>query len=139
MKRYKIFHAQIDLLPSILGWIHEILVEVGAKLPLIGQVELALEEALVNIIHHAYKDKPGDIEIQILSALGKETTIILKDKGPPFNPLTVDYTPPDPSLPLEELEEGGLGVFFMKQYLDSIVYKRESSYNVLILTKNFSY
>ncbi|MDP1608783.1 MAG: ATP-binding protein [Chlamydiales bacterium] len=139
MNRHKIFHAQIDLLPSILGWIREILVEAGAKLPLIGHVELALEEALVNIIHHAYKDKPGDIEIQILSAPSQAITIILKDQGPPFNPLTVDYTPPDPSLPLEELQEGGLGVFFMRQYLDNIVYKREASYNVLTLTKNFSH
>ncbi len=120
----------------MLSWIRGAFKEAGFDESMVRKLELAMEEALVNIIHHAYHDKPGDIDVQISSVSGQSITITLKDEGPPFNPLEEKREAIDPSTPLEEIEEGGLGILFMKKYMDNITYQRQGTNNVLVLTKN---
>ena len=81
----------------------------------IFDVQLAVDEALTNIIEHAYAGiKGGKITVQCrLSESKKEFTVKLKDSGKPFDPQTV--ASPDTDAKLEERKVGGLGIYFMKQ------------------------
>jgi len=86
-------------------------------------VETAVDEACSNIIEHGYKDKlAGFIECSYqITDIGLK--IILVDYGTPFNPNSV----PDPNidLSLEEREAHGLGLFFIRQWMDEFMYEVE--------------
>ncbi len=126
------FEAGIDTLHIMLAWLREQLLQQVAAAKVL-QIEMATEEALVNVINYAYGQKGGRV---ILDAnLSKEgwLTLVLKDFGPPFNPLSVEK--PDLNLSLEERKIGGLGVLMMRQLMDGIEYQREPGQNVLTLRK----
>lgn len=125
----------MELLHPILDWIRDSLVETGFSESWVRKLEIAIEEALVNIIHHAYKDEPGDIEVLVSSEAGKEVRLTLADCGPPFNPLVHERKEIDPESNLEEMDEGGLGIFFMKKLMDELSYERKGNQNVLTLIK----
>jgi anti-sigma regulatory factor (Ser/Thr protein kinase) len=92
-------------------------------------IELALEEALVNIINYAYKGrKPGDIEVSCATGEGM-LVIETIDSGTPFDVLSVP--PPELTLDLSERRPGGLGVHLIKQLMDEVSYRREGDRNVL--------
>ena len=118
----------------MLHWIREALMDIGFDESTIRKVELSSEEALVNIICHAYCGPAGDINIEITSTDKNCVAIALIDQGPPFNPLTQKISI-NPLVSTEDLKEGGLGILFMKQYMDEIHYERKNGNNCLTLIK----
>jgi serine/threonine-protein kinase RsbW len=56
------------------------------------------------------------------------------DKGFPFNPLlqSVKY---NMYANIDEREEGGLGIYFMRQCMDEVHYERHHPFNILTLVK----
>ena len=97
------------------------------------QVNLALEEAVVNVMNYAYPEgERGDVQI-LAENDGKILKFTIIDSGKPFDPTAHDNT--DLSLPAEERQVGGLGIFLMRSYMDKIHYKREDGKNVLMLLK----
>ena len=60
-------------------------------------------------------------------------TLTLADRGKEFDPTRRED--PDLSLPAEERPIGGLGIFLIKQLMDSVEYRREGGENLLILKK----
>ncbi|MDE3045607.1 MAG: ATP-binding protein [Verrucomicrobiota bacterium] len=118
----------------MLRWIHEQLALHGLDEVNARKVELASEEALVNIIQHAYKNTEGEVDIEIKEGEGNRIEIEIRDSGPPFNPLK-QKTTFDPLASLEEREIGGLGILFIRQYMDDVRYRRDGSANVLTLVK----
>ena len=98
----------------------------------IHQIELAVEEIVVNIIHYAYPpDSPGDIEIHCGFEEEKKLIIEIIDWGIPFDPLSVPE--PDTETDLEDRDIGGLGIFFVRKLMDEVYYRREAGKNVLTL------
>ena len=55
------------------------------------------------------------------------------DRGVPYDPLAK----PDPDLdqPLQKRRRGGLGIYMVKQYMDSIEYEYRDGQNILTLKK----
>lgn len=129
------FPAQVEQLHPIILWMRKTLSCLSLEPSVLKKMELALEEALVNIIHHAYKNKGGDVDLTIATS-PHQVTLVIKDQGPPFNPLTAE-TKFDPTLSLEERELGGLGIQMMRQFMDEVRYKRDGSQNVLTLIKKY--
>lgn len=115
-------------------WIQDCLVQVGFDPSASRKIELASEEALVNIIRHGYKGNPGKIQIGVKAFPKSHVEITIKDQGPLFNPLEQDSTF-NPSAPIEERREGGLGILFIKSYMDEVLYRREGDVNILTLVK----
>ncbi len=129
------FPAEIDALPQMLSWVRgqiepTELVEKEKK-----RVELAMEEAIVNVITHG---KPGEIELLCRCEPAERIEFILKDSGPPFNPITEDEDL-QMDVNLEEREPGGLGLSIMRRYMDLLLYRREENQNVLTMIKVISY
>lgn len=127
------FIAKVEQLRPILKWIREQLAHMKFDQAKLKQIELASEEALVNIIHHAYQGRAEDIEIEVHATLKNCAEIIFKDHGPPFNPLEAKEV--NLFAQLEEREIGGLGIPFIRQLVDEVRYSREGNLNVLVLVK----
>lgn len=109
-------------------------------------LELCCDEASTNIIEHAYgAENAGQITITY-EATARQFTVILRDDGRPFDPALV---PPPPLLQQEEpqanpalsdfldhLQVGGLGIYFMRELMDEVIYEfDEDGGNKLVLVK----
>jgi serine/threonine-protein kinase RsbW len=96
----------------------------------LGKLDLVLEEVLINVARYAYSP-PGSGEVEVRhAAAGKgKLRVEIIDSGRVFNPLDAD--PPDLSRGLAERPIGGLGVFLVKNMVESIDYRRENGQNVL--------
>lgn len=97
-------------------------------------IQTAVDEACANIIDHAYGgENIGNIKIKI-SEIENGLQIVLQDEGEPFDP--TDVPEPDITSPLEIRKERGLGIFFMRQLMDKVLFtfsKKEG--NTLTLIK----
>lgn len=93
----------------------------------------AVDECATNIIEHGYQGRPGTIEIEI-DRLGEDMLIVLRDHAPPFDPTSVP--PPDLTLPLEQREPGGLGIYLTRRMVDDCRYRPLPDGNELTLIKH---
>jgi sigma-B regulation protein RsbU (phosphoserine phosphatase) len=97
-------------------------------------LNLALEEAVTNIISHGYSDhREHEILVRIRVESG-EVIAELKDDARAFNPLTAPEA--DVTTPLDEKTAGGLGIHLMRKLMDGIEYQRLEDGNLLIMKKN---
>lgn len=105
----------------------------GFDLSTTMQMNLAIEEAVVNVMDYAYP--PGTKgEVCIETKVGKEGLVVtISDSGIPFDPTTCGEV--DTTLSAEERHIGGLGIMLMRRYMDSTEYRREGNRNILTLTK----
>ena len=96
------------------------------------QIELAVEEAIVNIVNYAYEETVGYIECSCTIENG-EIVITIVDDGKPFDMMSAED--PDIDAELEDRKIGGLGLFFIKKLMDKVLYERIDNQNKLILIK----
>jgi len=108
---------------------------------IIYRIQLAVDEACSNIIEHGYGGETHHRIECICSYNDGELTIKLMDQGKTFNP---DQIPePDTKANLEERNQGGLGVFFIRQLMDEVSYtigaavdaSSETPVNILTMVK----
>ena len=96
-------------------------------------MNLALEEAVANVIKHAYpKGTKGDIHVQAL-ADKRTLCLIVRDSGEPFDPTQVAEFNTDTLM--DEQGMGGVGIHLMRNYMDYLNYERSNGQNVLTLVK----
>jgi len=83
-------------------------------------VEMAVDEACSNIIEHAYAVQSGDINLACTCSTTGQLEIVIRDSGQPFDP--VEVPPPNTDAPadLDQLSEGGLGLYFMRKLMDDV-------------------
>ena len=137
MNKEKTFPASLSELHSMMEWLRGWMRRGGLEGAELRKLELALEEAIVNIISYAYIDREGEIAIEAQLQAGLFLDFILSDSGQKFNPLSHEKIIDD-SLPLEEIEEGGLGVMMMQKLVDQADYQYKDQKNLLRLRKNLS-
>jgi anti-sigma regulatory factor (Ser/Thr protein kinase) len=130
------FTAEIQELHKFREWVRVRLAQGGFETSAIRKLELASEEAFVNVITHSYAGRKGKVEIGLKWGPG-HVEIIMRDWGPPFDPLS-NASNVDLEAPLEEREIGGLGIHLMRHVMDELIYKREKDENVLTMIKRFS-
>lgn len=100
----------------------------GAESPEAFEILLALQEAVTNVIRHAYQNRGGWIEVEIRFQNG-EVAFELRDWGVPFDPQRVPLPNFDCPSP------GGYGVFIIKKVTDRLEYRREGEMNIAQLMK----
>ncbi len=98
----------------------------------VQEIELAVEEALVNIINYAYPEREdGDVEVTCgLDGEGRYI-VEIRDSGVPFD--VEAQSDPDLGSNIAERKIGGLGIFLIRKMADEMQYKREGEENVLTL------
>jgi serine/threonine-protein kinase RsbW len=97
----------------------------------------SVDEALANVIRHAYKGRGGlPIELtcrRLFAGPDKQEPVGLEielcDSGIPVDPKKLS------GRPLDEIRPGGLGLHFMKQSMDVVEFRRKSGKNSLRMVK----
>jgi len=128
-----VFPAKLENLESMLRFIRSGAEERGFGSKKMNQIQVASEEALVNVISYAYPDKDGSIEITYNIKEGERLVIEIVDWGAPFDPLSLPE--PDIDAPIEDRKIGGLGIYMMRNIMDEVSYEREGDRNILTLVK----
>lgn len=107
--------------------------EVEALPELEFTLNLVIEELVCNIVNYAYSDpEKGYIDIEAVDN-GETLTLTFRDQGTPFDPLKKED--PDVTLSAEERPIGGLGIFLVKQMMDSVAYEYANGMNILTMSK----
>jgi serine/threonine-protein kinase RsbW len=113
-----------DLLSAVRALIGRIAQRIGFSDKECGQIALALDEALCNVINHGYgrqHDRPIWISVWQISGERPGIRIVLEDLARQVDPATIK------SRDLEEVRPGGLGVHIIQQTMDEVKYERRDS------------
>ncbi len=133
----KIFPANLSSLDEIMEYLRSTFTGVSLSEKEKKKFELAIEEAVVNIIHYAYQTPDGKIEVSCKYDPATLTLVAkLKDSGRAFNPLDIDKIQTPKSLEIQPI--GGLGIHFMKELVDNIEYSYIEGENILTLHKKLN-
>lgn len=124
----------VEVFPAKYEYLDQIREYVGRQAEISGmdqdkvyEIQLAVDEAVTNIIEHAYGGECKD-DIQCLCESNQGSlSITLIDCGLPFNPSEVPE--PDLSSSLEERKIGGLGIYFIKKMMDEVHYSFKPSHS----------
>jgi len=113
-KRFEL-NASSEVLSPLRKELRQMLSQTGWEKKTTEEILLAADEALTNIIRHAYQGKPGKIAVSVITADDK-IEIVLEDRGIKFDPTQV----PSPELPRHK--PGGLGIHFIRTIMDQMIY-----------------
>ncbi len=86
-----------------------------------GQISLAVDEALCNVITHGYNRRPDGliwVNIWALDAKPPGIKIVIEDLAHPVDPHSIQ------SRDLDDVRPGGLGVYLIHEIMDEVVYEQ---------------
>ena len=121
-----VMRNDIQQIPTLAEWVETLPVPAELNMP----INLALEEAVTNVMLYAYPDGPGRVLVEFAPPM----TFTITDGGIPFDPTQKEDA--DISLSAEERPIGGLGIFLVRQIMDEVRYERKDNKNILTLVKN---
>ena len=123
---------EVELLPA---WLEALSETMPLNAGDVMQLNLAIEEAVVNVMEYAFPN--GDkheftITAEVEDNKGDAVVkFVLTDDGIPFDPTKEED--PDVTLSAEERQIGGLGIFLVKNIMQSVEYCRADGKNVLTM------
>ena len=124
----------IETIPQLSEFVETFCEEQMVDMSITLSLNLASEEAVVNVMSYAYPAGTyGEVLVKAI-ADDKVLTFIISDNGIPFDPTAKADV--DTSLSAEERPIGGLGIHLVKQIMDSVDYQYTDGRNVLTLKKN---
>ena len=123
----------IKQVSQLTAFVDEVCEIVGVDMSTTMSLNLALEEAVVNVMDYGYPaGQVGHIEVKAL-ANEKTLTFVISDDGIPFDPTAKSEV--DTTLSVEQRPIGGLGIHLVRTIMDSINYERTRGRNILTLRK----
>jgi len=124
--------GQISVLAT---FVEELAEEAGLDASQTFNLNLALEEAVTNVILYAYPQEEEHTFTLKAWDEGSMLAFELKDQGTPFNP--VEEAPEvDTTLSAEERKIGGLGIFLIQKIMDEVSYRYDEGSNILTMKIN---
>ena len=133
-ERHLVLHNDIQQIPQLADFVETIAHEKHLSQSLAMGINLALEEAVSNVILYAYpKETDGLVDVEAI--LRKDSLeFIIVDSGVPFDPTVAPDV--DITLSAEERSIGGLGIHLVRELMDSVSYERKDEKNYLRMVKN---
>jgi sigma-B regulation protein RsbU (phosphoserine phosphatase) len=123
----------IEQVPQLADFVDMVCEELDFDPSLAIQMNLAIEEAVVNVMSYAYPTGVvGNVNIEA-QANEERLKFTITDNGIPFDPTAKAEV--DTTLSAEERPIGGLGIHLVRQLMDSINYERIDGKNILTLRK----
>ena len=125
----------VDVIPEnqdiLTAFVEGILAPMEGSMKSQMQINIAIDEIYSNIVKFS-----GATEVTLIVEIRKATLmarLTFIDNGKPYDP--IKQADPDITLPAEEREVGGLGIFIVKKTMDSVCYRRNGDKNELAITK----
>lgn len=127
--------ATLESLDAVSKFIVRATAQVGLDDHAAWQVQLAVDEAVTNVIQHAYDDESrGTVELG-WRLEGDTLEFTLHDHGRQFDPGLVPT--PDITASLDDRVPGGLGLFLMGKLMDSVRFEYDAARgNTLVMVKH---
>ncbi|MGX8706468.1 MAG: ATP-binding protein [bacterium] len=126
--------AKINNIPVLTDFIDQQLEALDCPMKPQMQIDVAVDEIFTNISSYAYGESVGTATVSVdFDDATRTVTISFEDSGMPFDPLTQEE--PDITLPAEQRQIGGLGIFLVKKTMDDMRYQRQGDKNVLTIEK----
>jgi anti-sigma regulatory factor (Ser/Thr protein kinase) len=121
-------------IPRLLDWVEECCAQCGVDGETPFKFALALEEAVANVINHAFAGTSTPPRIAVELAIdGDRVAAEVTDNGRPFDPTAAPE--PDRAAPLKDRDVGGLGIHLIRRMMDRVDYRRAGNENRLRLEK----
>lgn len=122
-------------LARLAGMVDEFFEENNLPAKLAFNLNLCLDELITNIVSYGYDDDgPHEIEVNFVLDDGILVTEIVDD-AKEYDPFT-EAPEPDLDLDVDDRPIGGLGVFLVKEFMDTTEYRHVDGRNYTILRKN---
>mgnify|MGYP003055366185 CR=1 FL=1 len=134
MEKEIIIDNQLDEVARIALFIEELGMSLQLPAGITMSLNLAIEEAVTNIIRYGYpSNKESEIILRTSVAPGMLVTQIIDD-GISFDPTAKETS--DNVQSLDQQLTQGLGLFLIRRTMDKVEYHSTDNHNELILTKN---
>lgn len=134
MAELRIDEARVNRLDDVMAFVDGILESCDCPMRAQMQIDVAVEEIYVNIASYAYEPDVGPAVIRMeVDPQSREASIEFTDWGMPYDPTA--KPDPDVTLSAAERQIGGLGIYMVKQSMDSMEYTRADGRNLLTIRK----
>ena len=131
--RHLVLHNDIRQIPRLAQFVDALAAKKQLDGALSSSLNLALEETVTNVMLYAYpKGTDGMVDIEVIPG-DHELEFVVSDYGTPFDPTAAPEA--NVNLGVEERPIGGLGIFLVRQIMDSVTYERKKDRNVLTMIK----
>jgi len=125
-----VMRNDIQQIPTLAEWLDSL----GLPADMVMPMNLALEEAVSNVMLYAYPNtNSGRVLVECEKDNSGVLSFTISDTGIPFDPTKQED--PDITKTAEERPIGGLGIFLVRQIMDEIGYERKGGKNILKLLK----
>lgn len=132
-KEIKIANS-LDELPQLAQFVEEIGNDLALPAETTMNINLALEEAVANIIMYAYPPQEQHVILLKATSTDQQLVFLLTDNGLSFDPTQV--TNADITSSIDERRIGGLGIFLIRSIMNEVSYQRLDGENRLTMKKN---
>ena len=123
----------IEQIPRLSEFIDSACEEAHIDMSTTMSINLAIEEAVVNVMTYAYPEGTmGEVNIEVF-ANDRRVKFVISDTGTPFDPTAQGEV--DTTLSAEERPIGGLGIHLVRQIMDTVNYEYVDGKNTLTLRK----
>jgi anti-sigma regulatory factor (Ser/Thr protein kinase) len=129
--------AHLEQVPKACEFVADAAQDAGLKGQAAFHCCLAVDEACTNIVEHGYAPDQCSGSIEIHCSVDHDRFIItIVDDSPPFDPLSAA----EPALGAAHVEgdPGGLGIFFIRHFMDDVRYRYHHRRNELTLEKRIA-
>lgn len=130
--------ATMEQLDTVIGWVEAYLTDCACPMKLSMKILVCVEELYVNVVNYAYGSQTGSCTMelaQIQDAEACEVMLQIRDSGTPFNPF--EREDPDITLSADEREIGGLGIYMVKNIMDTVSYEYKQQENIVTMKKKW--
>jgi sigma-B regulation protein RsbU (phosphoserine phosphatase) len=133
-KRHLSLRNDIHQIPLLAEFVDAIAQEKNLNPNLTNDLNLALEEAVSNVMLYAYPEGTDGV-VNVEAILDKDQlTFVLTDSGKAFDPTAAPET--DIKASADDRPIGGLGIHLVRTIMDAVNYQRSDGKNILTMIKN---
>ena len=106
----------LHYLPIAQAFIRTVAERIGFSGSALGQIELAAEESIANVIKHAFDEEESDTFEILCEQIPRGLRVTIKDKGIPFDPSQAPAY--NPAGGVEDADFAGMGMFLIRSLVD---------------------
>ena len=130
-----ILHNNIEQIALLPEFVETVAREAQLDHEAVFNLNLALEEAVSNVIMYAYPEgTEGIVDIEAVVD-GKRVSFVITDSGKPFDPTAKEEV--NINTGMAERPIGGLGIHLVRTIMDTVSYERKGENNILTITKKY--
>ena len=133
-ERHLVLGNDVSQIPQLEEFLESLVEEEKLDPGVFTMVNLALEEAVTNVMMYAYpKGTEGIVDI-LARVDDNKLEFTITDSGMAFDPTAIPEV--DITAGVEDRKIGGLGIHMVRNIMDTLQYERVDGKNILSMTKN---